>query len=273
MIILLVQTMNRNKPNRRLLIVLGAGALLVVFGLLGRVGPVRWVYDHTLSPLGHSFAGTGSGMSEFIDTIGKVGILASDNAKLKQENASLRQRLAADSDTRRDNDVLRRQLGFAVVGELKQLGAEVIAFQPDSYRQFITINRGSQDGVKKGQAVTSDGILVGLVSEISSSTAKIALITDPEFRLAVRDSESGAEGILSGQLGNGLIMDQISQTDNVKVGDSLTSAGIGGIVPRGIYVGQVQSVNTRQNAVFQSAQVITTLRANHLRFVFVVTGQ
>ncbi|MEO7617316.1 MAG: rod shape-determining protein MreC [Candidatus Saccharibacteria bacterium] len=264
--------MNRNRANRRLVVTLGAGALLVVLGLLGRVGPVRWVYDHSLGPVGHSFAGAGSGMSEFFDNLGKVSHLAADNTKLEQENASLRQRLAADADTRRDNDILRRQLGFAVAGGTKQVGAEVIAFQPDSYRQFITINRGLNDGLTKGMAVTSDGILVGLVSEVSATSAKVALVTDPEFRLAVRDDETGAEGILSGQLGSGLIMDQISQTDSVKTGDSLTSAGLGGSVPRGLYIGQIQSVNTRQNAVFQSAQVITTLRANHLRFVFVVIG-
>ncbi len=264
--------MNRNRANRRLVIALGAGALLVILGLSGKAGPIRWVYDHTLAPVGHTIAGVGTGMSEFFDNFGKVSHLATDNLRLEQENASLRQRLAADADTRRDNDILRRQLGFAVAGGARTIGAEVIAFQPDSYRQFITINRGTNQGIAKGMAATSDGILVGLVSDVSSTSAKIALVNDPEFRLAVRDDDSGAEGILSGQLGNGLIMDQISQTDKVKAGDSLTSAGLGGNVPRGLYVGQIQSVNTRQNAVFQSAQVVTTLRANHLRFVFVVLG-
>ena len=264
--------MNRNRANRKLIITLGIGAVVVVFGLLGKVGSVRWVYDHTLAPVGHSFAGAGSGMSDFFDNIGKVSHLSADNAKLEQENAMLRQRLAADADARRDNDLLRRQLGFEVAGGPKQVGAEVIAFQPDSYRQFITINRGSNDGITRGMAAMSDGVLAGLVSDVSATSSKVALVTDPEFRLAVRDDETGAEGILSGQLGSGLIMDQISQTDKVSTGDSLTSAGLGGGVPRGLYIGQIQSVNTRQNAVFQSAQVITTLRANHLRFVFVVIG-
>lgn len=265
--------MYRNRANRRLVIALAVGAVLVIVGLVTKVGPMRWVYDHTLAPVGHSLAGTGSGMSEFFANFSRVSKLAADNARLEEENAALRQRLAADTDTRRDNDLLRQQLGLAIAGGPKQIGAEVVGFQPDSYRQFITINRGSKDGIAKGMAVTGGGILVGLISDVSPTSSKIVLVTDPEFRLAVRDDETGAEGILSGQLGSGLVMDQISQTDTVKAGDSLTSAGIGGEVPRGLYVGQVQSVNTRQNAVFQSAQVTTTLRANHLRFVFVVVGR
>jgi cell shape-determining protein MreC len=99
------------------------------------------------------------------------------------------------------------------------------------------------------------------------------LVTDPEFKLAAKDQDSGAVGILKGQLGNGLVLDEVGQTDSLKPGDSVTSAGLGGQIPPGLLIGKVQSVNSRSNVVFQSAQVETQFRVNGLRFVYVVLGQ
>jgi rod shape-determining protein MreC len=122
-------------------------------------------------------------------------------------------------------------------------------------------------------AVMSEGVLFGSIVSVEPGTARIMLVTDPEFKLAAKDQDTGATGILRGQLGNGLILDEIGQTDIVKPGDSVTTAGLGGQVPPGLLIGSVQSVNTRSNVVFQSAQVETEFRVGKLRFVDVVLGQ
>jgi rod shape-determining protein MreC len=204
--------------------------------------------------------------------LGRISQLARDNQKLARENADLRQRLAADAETRRDNELLRRQLGLNVAGAPHQVAAEVVAFQPDSYRQFVTINKGSRDGLATGMAAMSEGVLVGTLLDVQPTTAKIMLVTDPEFKLAVKDQDTAALGMLQGQLGSGLIMDKIGQTEQVKPGDTVTTSGLGGLVPAGLFIGQIQAVNTRENAIFQSAQVSSPLKPNRLRFVFVVIG-
>jgi rod shape-determining protein MreC len=198
--------------------------------------------------------------------------LAQDNVRLERENAELRQRLAADAETRRDNDLLRRELGLNVAGAPRELAAEVVAFQPDSYRQFVTINKGSQAGVKAGLAVVSEGVLIGVISDVQATTAHIMLVSDPEFKLAAKDQDTAANGIVQGQLGSGLAMSKIDQTDAIKPGDTVTTSGLGGVVPAGLYIGQVESVDARANVVFQSAQVATTFKLSKLRFVFVVFG-
>lgn len=266
--------MNRSRANRRILIVVGGGAVLIVAGFLGLLGPLHWVYGHTLVPISRALSTAGSSVGQTASNITGVKNLASQNADLQQENNLLRKRLAADADTRRDNDILRRQLGLEVAGSSPQIAAEVVAFQPDSYRQFVTINKGTSDGIRVGQGALSDGVLVGVISDASAKTAKISLVTDPEFKLTAKDqdSPSGATGILQGQLGNGLVMGKIGQTDIIKPGDTITSAGLGGMIPAGLFIGQVQSVNNRDNAIFQSATVSSPLQPSHLRFVFVVVG-
>jgi rod shape-determining protein MreC len=260
------------KANRRIMTAVGLGGLLVVAGFLGWLGPLRWVYDHAAGPAIRNMASAGSATSEALGNIAHVQDLARDNKRLEQENADLRQRLAADAEIRRDNDLLRAQLGLEVAGSPAQTAAEVVAFQPDSYRQFITINKGSKAGLKSGLAAMSEGVLVGLLTDVQADTAKIMLVTDPEFKLAAKDQDTNTLGIIHGQLGSGLVMDKIGQTDIVKPGDTVTTSGLGGQVPAGLFIGQIQAVDTRNNVIFQSAQVSTPLKANRLRFVFVVAA-
>lgn len=264
--------MNRSRANRRIIIIVGLGALLVTFGVIGKLGPIRWVFDRTVLPVASSLSAGGVNAGEALANLSRVSGLARENANLQRENAKLRQRLAADAETRSDNELLRKQLGLDVAVTLRQVAAEVVIFAPDSYRQFVTINKGTNSGVVVGTAVTSEGVLIGMIADAQPSTARIILVTDPEFKLAAKDQDTGATGILRGQLGNGLVLDEIGQTDIVKPGDSVTSAGLGGQIPPGLLVGKVQSVNTRANVVFQSAQVETEFRISALRFVYVVIG-
>jgi rod shape-determining protein MreC len=249
-----------------------AGAVLVTVGALGQLGPLRWLFDHTVTPMGGGMANFGATVGDAISNLGSVQNLARDNSRLERENADLRQRLAADAETRRDNDLLRKQLGLEVAGAPRQVAAEVVAFQPDTYRQFVTINKGSRSGVLSGMAVTSEGVLIGTISDVQPTASKIMLVTDPEFKLTAKDQDTGASGIVRGQLGSGLILDKIGQTDTVKPGDTVTTSGLGGLVPAGILIGQVESVNARANVVFQVAQVETSMKVTSLRFAYVVLG-
>jgi rod shape-determining protein MreC len=260
------------RANRRIVIAVAVAAVLIVAGVLGRLGPARWIYDHTLSPLGSGFTAVGANTGEALGNIGRVRDLARNNVRLERENADLRQRLAADAETRRDNELLRQQLGLNVAGAPREVAAEVVAFQPDSYRQFVTINKGAGAGVKPGMVVLSEGVVIGTIVDTQASTARIMLVTDPEFKLTAKDQDSDASGIIRGQLGGGLLLDKIGQTDTVKPGDTITTSGLGGLAPAGLLIGQVESVDTRANVVFQSAQVETNLKVSRLRFAYVVLG-
>ncbi len=264
--------MNRAKTNRRIVAVVGVGAVLVVLGLMGWLGPVRWLYDHTVVVAARGLTEWGMTAGEAVGNVTRVKDLARENGALEQENAQLRQRLAADAETRRDNDLLRSQLGLEVAGGPRQVAAEVVAFEPDSYRQFVTIHKGTAAGLKPGMAVVSGGILIGTVADVAGGTARILLVTDPEFKLTAKDQDTNASGIIRGQLGGGLLLDKIGQTDTVRPGDSVTTDGLGGLVPAGLLIGKVESVDSGANVVFQTARVETSLKPSQLRFVYVVTG-
>jgi rod shape-determining protein MreC len=265
--------LNRSRANQRIYVAVAIGALLVVLGVLGRLGPARWLYDHTVTPIGSSFTAIGSNTSAVFSNLSQIKNLASENAQLQNQNAQLKQRLAEDDQTRRDNDLLRKELGLDVAGAPKEVATEVVAFQPDSYRQFVTINKGSRSGVETGMAVLSQGVLIGTISSTQASDSRVMLVTDPDYKLTAEDQNTGATGIINGQLGSGLLLNEIGQTDTVKPGDTVTTSGLGGLVPAGLLIGQIESVDTTANVVFQQAAVETTFQLDQLRFAFVVLGQ
>lgn len=262
----------KHRRGNRLIIALAVGGALVVAGSLGWLTPVRWAYDHTVIPIGRGLSSFGSGTHSFLAELGQIGRLQSDNKRLNSENSSLRVRLASNAELARENELLRQQLGLNVATNRRQIAAHIVAYQPDSYRQFVTLNRGRNDGLSVGQAATSGGVLIGILTEVNTSTAKILLVSDPVFRMAARDQASGATGIVQGQLGTGLVMNEIGQTDIVKPGDTIVTSGLGGKIPEGIIIGQVQAIRSETNGIFQSADVMSDIKPTGLSIIFVVVG-
>ena len=262
----------RNSSQRRIITAVATGAIVVLLGVTGGLGAVTWVYDHTFISVGHALSDSGSSLGGFFSTVGDLKSLSTQNDKLQRENADLRGRLASSADAARENTQLRRELGLQTVDAPKQLGADVVAFQPDSYRQFVTLNRGTAQGVTVGQVALNNGVVIGIISSVSSATSKLQLVNDPEFALAVQDQETGAQGVAHGELGGGINVERFAETDTVNPRDTIATSGLGGIVPRGLLLGQVESVNALTGGIFKTAHVPTTLQPSQLRYVFVVVG-
>lgn len=255
----------------RVVLILGLGALMVAAGATGKVAPLSWAYERLLAPAVGSFARAGQGTGDFFQTLSSVRSLARENMELERENAELKGRLAATGDTARENEILRREMGLRAVTAPRQIAAQVVGYQPESFRQFVTLDRGRRDGIRPGMVAMSDGTVVGLISEAAEGTSRLQLASDPQFRLVARDQESGALGLLRGQLGGGLVLEKIAASDQVKPGDTIATSGLGGI-PGNLYIGEIQAVNDRKGSIFQSAQITPMRSPATLRFVMVVAG-
>jgi len=258
------------RSKKRAIIIITAVALgLVVFGRIGLLRPVTTALDYATAPVRGVFRGAGSAIGGLGSNIEGIKHLQADNARLQDQVNSLQQLVSQDSEIRHENDILRNQLQIGGQSNAQLVAADVIGYQPDNFRQFITISRGSNDGIKTGMAVVSGGELVGTVSDVSKTTAKVFLVTDPNFKTNGLDQSSRANGTVQGQLGNGLAMEMIAQGDTVTPGDTVVTSGLGGDLPKGIIIGQIQSVDQRDNQVFQSAQLISSVKISKLELVFV----
>src|SRR5262249_39109081 len=145
--------------------------------------------------------------------------------------------------------------------------ARVVASDVDTTQRYLTIDRGSSSGIKKGMAVVSSGVLVGTIDQVNDFSSRVFLVSDPEFKIRGTAQDGRANGIVSGQLGSGYIFDQVSQSDSLGVGEMVITTGTG-LVPHGILIGQIEQVNKIDNAVFQSAQLKPLVDVNRVELVF-----
>jgi rod shape-determining protein MreC len=261
----------RRKPAQRIVIVLAIGLGLILIGR-GALQSVVGVIGLVTNPVARTFRISGSGSGNFFSFIAQVKDLNTKNADLERQVSELKLQLSQDNELRVQDDALRKQLGFASDPAQKLLPAEIVAYQPDNFRAFLTINRGKRDGLRDGQAVISEGTLVGKLTEVTDTTAKVFLVIDPDFRIAALDQVTRASGTVHGQIGSGLVMEKIPQDQVVKVGDTVITSGLGGELPKGLVLGQIESLASQDNDIFQTAQVSTPLHFSQLELVFVVTS-
>jgi rod shape-determining protein MreC len=264
--------MFRRGINRRLLGLMLAGVVLVVAYQIGVARPLADAVATVSRPFQTSLSRFGSATTGWLGLFRSASQLDAQNQQLQGEVSALRQQLSMDTELKAQNDGLRQQLGVGSIRPDTLIAAEVVGYQPDNFRQFLTIGRGTQDGIKVGMAVVEQGELVGTVESAGPTTAKVFLVIDPNFRVAALDQDQSDRptGTIHGQIGGGLEMDEIAQTESIKAGDTIVTSGLGGNVEEGLIIGHIQAVSKQDNGVFQSAQVTTDIDFSRLDFVYVV---
>lgn len=256
--------------SRRLILIAAAGLLVVLLGSSKLIG-VNDALGVLTSPLSGALHNLGSGISGNFGVVGSAQNLAKDNADLRKENANLRAALASATASASELAAIKKELGLRQVAGKKLIPADVISTQPDSYRAFITINRGSADGLAPGMVVIVDGTLIGTVSQVGTLTAKVLMVTDPTFRVTGEVLGSGgATGTVYGAIGGGLVMEKIPQDQTIHINDSVITSGLGSGIIRGYSLGVIKSITRADNGVFQSAMLATPVQISRLKTVFVV---
>lgn len=200
-----------------------------------------------------------------------VSDLAKENSELRVKSSELEAQLAKLKSVGSENETLRADLNFKKTrSDLKLAPAEVISFSPSGQFQAFTINQGSKDGIKEGQAVVSNGFLVGKVHQVSSSTAEVYLVTNRNLLTPVVLTGSQTVGLLSGGI-RGLVVENIPLDTKVSVGEAVVTSSLEGVYPAGIAIGQVEEIISSKEDIFLTLRISTPVNFGNLTVVFVVT--
>jgi len=206
----------------------------------------------------------------FILKIINIKNLQKENAELKKELDNKEAQIAALLEAKKENDSLRKDLGFKINSGFETLAATVIMYDPIATKQLIIVNKGEKDGVKKGMAVVSEGALVGKVVETENEFSKILLITDLSSAVPVLIQNSTITGIVKGQIGYGLHLEKVPQDDPLKQGQVVVSSGLGGDYPKGIIIGKIDKVEKSSDAIFQEASIRPEVNFKMLERVLII---
>jgi rod shape-determining protein MreC len=203
-----------------------------------------------------------------------------DMARLRQQNTELEAEVSRlESEIIRLNQqlsqtrVLEALVDFArVQPENRYLAAAIIGRDPSPFLQYLIINRGSDDGLRRGMPVVTDKGLVGRISRVTSGAASIQLITDTASDINVRLEPGRAQAMLNGLVTGEISLEMIPQSAEIEVGDLVLTSGLGGNYPANILIGQVTGVRSRDYDLFQSASVQPVVDFSQLEIVLVITN-
>ncbi len=133
------------------------------------------------------------------------------------------------------------------------------------YSNTLTIFKGFKDGVEKGDAVLTNAGLVGIISKTYDSYSIVSLITNKSSNISVLIND--AVGVLKMDYNN-LIVSNISNYQNVYVGDKIYTSGLGNL-PRNIYIGKVSSVKINETGIEKQVTVDIDNRLNKLDYLYI----
>jgi rod shape-determining protein MreC len=132
--------------------------------------------------------------------------------------------------------------------------AEVVNVELNSLRQRVLLNRGTSNGVFKGQAVMDEKGLLGQTLHVGPWSSEVILITDPEHAVPVQIERNGLRTIAVGAGDTAsLALPYLPANADVKTGDLLVTSGLGGVFPAGYPVARITEVH--HDAVQPLAQV------------------
>jgi rod shape-determining protein MreC len=187
-------------------------------------------------------------------------------SELQAEIIDLKQQIA---ETR----VLSALVGFARANPDNQYAAAaVIGRDASPFLQYVIINRGSDNGIRRGMPVVNQQGLVGRIAAVTASAARVQLITDNASTINVRLDPSQSQGVLQGQITGDVLVNMIPQSANVQIGDLVLTSGLGGTYPPNILIGQVTGVRKRDYDLFQTASVQPAVDFSQLEIVLVITN-
>jgi rod shape-determining protein MreC len=232
---------------------------------------------YALRPVQGAIHNIAESVTSAVAAVGEIQGLHSDNAALRREN----ERLTADNiraqAIEQENEQLTGLLQLRSSFQYETAAAEVIARESSEARRSVTISKGTDDGIEKGDVVIAvGGALVGRVVEVGPNFANVTLISDQSSTVTGETETSSARGEVVGQLGGALIMQNIDSTEKVTPGEEVltpgieVAAGIRSPYPKGLVIGEVTDVKKDANSVVQTAYLLPTTDLDKVEFVLVI---
>lgn len=170
--------------------------------------------------------------------------LEAQNRRLHTEIRNLQVRtLRFDALERENAALLGLKQAVPPVAE-RWLPADIVDIALGRLRQRVLIDRGSENGVFRNQAVLDDHGVVGQTMHVGPWSAVVLLITDPEHDLPVQIARTGFRTIAVGTGDpNALALPYLPANADVRVGDVLVTSGLGGVFPSGYPVARVTQIH------------------------------
>ena len=240
-------------------------------------GPFKALANVTVIPLQQGINYIGGWLGDMKDNFSTMQQLRSENESLQEQ---------VDALTTENNYLQEERYEYERLQELYQLdqnyaeyertAAHVIGKDSGNWFSTFTIDKGSRDGIDVDMNVLAGSGLVGIVTEVGPTWAKVRSIIDDSSNVSGMVLSTSDTCIVSGDLSlmstGQISFDQMENNDNVvAVGDQIVTSYISDKYLQGILIGSISEINVDSNNLTRSGYIIPAVDFNNIQEVLVIT--
>ena len=193
-----------------------------------------------------------------------------ENDALRRQLREARARNHRYRETQLANERLQRLLGLEEELPRQMIAARVVGKDPSPWFQTIMVDKGTDDGVQRGQPVINPEGIVGLVIDATAHYAKVMLITDPNSAVDAIIQENRARGIVKGGTSGYCVLNFVLRKHEVVEGQVVVSSGMDGVFPKGLPIGAVAVIVKEEAGIFQDVNIEPYVDFERLEEILIV---
>lgn len=214
---------------------------------------------------------TGSFMKTY-DNVIQYFSLRLANEKLAEENARLqsglsRSFLIGDTKVYQINDTVYKQ-------EYQYLNAKVIKNTVHKRNNYLMLDKGLNDGVKRDMGVISSNGIVGIVIEVSENFSTVLSILHKKTNISVMLKKNNQKGTLTWD-GNKYTIGTVTDIPThvmVEKGDTVITSGNSALFPEGIMVGTVENYEIDKGVNLYDIKIRFSVDFNNISYAYIVNN-
>jgi len=232
------------------------------FGNVAKLGGFRSVVIATIGTMQDAFS-----------WIPNPVALKTENQAIRDLNLQLSNEVVRMRQSVIENERLRSMLDYKGKTNLQLLTAEVVGKTTTDTRNYITIDKGSENGVTEGMNIVTDAGLVGLVIGTSKSYSLVQVALNRDSRISAKIQRTHDDGIVTWEGTENLVLKNVPKVQDVQAGDVIVTSEFSTKYVKDIVIGNVLEVTTEGNSLFRKIVVKPAASFSSLEQVFVVLQQ
>ena len=257
------------------LAVLLTAALAVVAGVTNQSLP-NLIVQGVMAPFRAAGTALTDTAEKYYSYMFRYEALEAENEALKADIAQMEDVARQADSISRENERLRALLKLKEQHEDYQIvDSYIIGWSSTDWSNTYTIKRGTSSGIKQNMcAITANGEVVGLVTEVGLNYAVVKTVLDSTLEISGTISTSGYNGMVSGGYIDGhetlLKMDYLPSDSIIRNQDQVVTSG-STVYPRGLIIGYVVDAGFEDTGVAKFALLKTAADIDSLEQIFIIT--
>lgn len=246
-----------NRTSKLTIIAVVIIVLLFFLHYIGALGFLENAVVYFTKPLLGAVYGLSNKIGDNYLALQSKTELLKENKSLKDQLMTLLKEKNLYLTEKEENDFLRQQLHFFESAKYEYEIARVIGKSADAAQNALILDKGWSQGVALGYAVLADsGVMIGKILKVEKNYSIVLLINDDASKVAAKiKNKAKTAGVVEGEFGLGLKMRLIPRAEQISENELIVSSGLESSVPPNLIIGQVESVQSAPEELFQEASI------------------